>query len=281
MRNIAVFQTTNRCSYRCTICPYAQTHNDETTAVMPIDLFTTILTRLRSSEPCRNIGFGFNYDPLTDHLLVQRCEIARQFKFGPLFIQTIGLQNRVHLDTIISTKSIDELVVSIPGGERFEDVTGIPFSKQIDNIRSIADACARQTVKLSIKVTSFDLTKTVPIIAAELPWSTYNVYYATICTRLGKIPGVSKVIDPQSITDDTRHILPDRCSRTEQNIYINVDGTVSLCCQDWGKQLVIGNLVTDSAINRRMEEDIHRSILSTKCKHCFNDIIMENPHVWN
>lgn len=280
MRNNAVFQTTNRCTYRCTICPYADIHQPEPEVCMSIDRYTTILTRLRSSEPCTTIGFGFNYDPLTDQQLAERCAIARAFKFGPLFLQTIGIHHAEHLDALLSDNAIDQLVLSIPGGNRCEEIAGIPFSTMISNVRRRAEQCAQQNIRMSVKVTAFDIPAAVACIDTELPPSNYMVYYANICTRLGKVAGTSKSINAQYIGDQRTRILPDQCSRYEQNIYINVDGSVSLCCQDWGKQLIIGNLVTDAVINKNRESQVFESIVSTKCRRCFNEVLLENPHAW-
>lgn len=111
------------------------------------------------------------------------------------------------------------------------------------------------------------------IIVKDL--STTNVTTRKVHTAGGNIP--EKAYETYSID---RSVLPlkRQCSKPFTELSVNVDGNVSLCCEDWTRKEILGNLLNgDKLINIWTSEKLekYRYLLNQKrrdlievCKGC-------------
>ena len=229
-------ETTNLCPAHCTVCPREQ--YTQKLGIMDFDLFKKIIDdatqyNITSYDTC---GFG---EPFTDKLFFKRCQYVREkmpkaeiYASSNCFLMTPDIYDEV-------IKYVDILKISVYGvtGNIYERTHrgSLKFEKTMSNILEFLE----KIKNLKKKPYTIGLLTITDINRHEMKdwikfWeSKLDEVYVWLPHNYGGLRNY-RTVD---------HAKQESCGRPFYgSLYIHVDGTVSMCCFDINKKLVIGDM---------------------------------------
>jgi radical SAM protein with 4Fe4S-binding SPASM domain len=262
-------ETTNICPANCVICPREQF--TQKLGMMDFDLFKKIIDNasIYNVKSISLVGFG---DPLADPELFERCKyIRKKLPKAKIYISTTGfLMTRDKYDNII--RYIDILKLSIFGlkkdtyekchrGNLKHETT---YSNILDFLEKIKNL------------------KKKPHIAALLVIIDINKHEVNDWIKFWE-PKLNEVFvwKPHNYGDGRNYRKINRaklvsCGRPFINEpYIHVDGKVSMCCFDFNKKLLIGNMKTQT-IKQILNSKALKKIQQAHKTKNFKGLLCEN-----
>jgi len=262
-------ETTNLCPAHCTICPRDQ--YTQKLEIMDFNLFKKIIDdvaqyNITSLDTC---GFG---EPFTDKLFFKRCEYTKQklskveiYASSNCFLMTPNIYDDV-------IKYVDILKMSIYGvtKDTYEKSHRgrLKFERTISNILGFLE---------KIK----DLEKK-PYIIGLLTVTNINQHEIDDWIKFWE-PKIDEVFvwKPHNFggarnyrnVDHTKQVS---CGRPFNGpLYVHVDGTVSMCCFDFNRNLVIGDMKTET-IYDVLHSDAYKKLKVAHQHREFKGYICEN-----
>ena len=229
-------ENTNLCPASCTICP--RDKYESKLGIMDFNLFKKIINNLSNQTNVKMVDIGGFGEPFADKLLFERCAYIRE-KLPEVKIFTSSncfLMTPDKYDDVV--KYIDALKISVYGvtKETYEKCHrgSVTYEKTYDNILGLLE---RKEKPYTIGL----LTLTKDNEKEKEDWIKYwkpkldEVYVWLPHNFAGNMN--FRTIDPKQKT----------CGRPLNGpLYVHIDGTVSMCCLDINKKLVIGNMDTDT-----------------------------------
>ena len=229
-------ETTNICPARCQICPREQFN--QKLGIMDFGLFKKIINDAAqyNVKSIDTAGFG---EPFADKLFFKRCEYIRQkLPKAEIYVSsTCFLMTPDMYDNVI--KYIDILKISIYGATEgtYEKCHGgsLKFEKTISNTLGFLEKIKELEKKpytIGLMTITDDNKHELqdwvkfwePKLDEIYVWKPHNWAGA----RNYRTVDYKKVMS---------------CGRPFNGpLYIHIDGTVSMCCFDFNKQLVIGDI---------------------------------------
>lgn len=230
-------ENTNICPANCTICPrdkYVQK-----LGVMDFNLFRKVINTLANQSNVDTVDMGGFGEPYADKLLFERCEYIRQklptakiFTSSNCYLMTPDKYE----DTV---KYIDALKISVYGVSKavYERCHrgSVTFEKTYDNILGLL-ALSKKPYTIGL------LTLTEDNECEKEAWLKFWQ------PKLDEV----YIWKPHNFAGNMNFRTIDRtnqrsCGRPANGpLYVHIDGTVSMCCLDINKKLVIGNMNTDT-----------------------------------
>lgn len=281
-------QTQSFCNGECPICPYSVLRAKQEQGIMTQELFEKVAHQVAEEPSMCTIWFTLQNDPLLDKRIFQWIKYFKSLnqQKRAILVTNGELINEFKLEEIIQS-GLDELIISLNAHtERTFNMInkGMEYKKVIENINLLL---SNVTMKSRIKI-SFVLTRDNEreIHEAIHYWSKKGVktrlMYLT--NRAGTLenyhyhnstvePRIYPWLHPWSIKRRLyvyykKNILK-RCSRAFYLMCILFNGDVILCCEDWSKRPIIGNVNHDSlrsVWNSTKFNEIRRLILEKKYK---------------
>ena len=256
-------QTTSVCTGKCIICPYLESWHKHNPGVMSDNIFHSILEQL-SSFPVRKICPYLENEPLADPQIFQRiAKIRAAFPSALIEVSTNALA--------LTRENVDKLIAALAGGpheiwisfhgvdERsFEGIMGIPFSVCLNNIIHLLKVA--QSVPLSIKIRGAGLGR---VAALKHDFSFSEHTYLTFWEKVFADNGITNRPQVQFFTYHDRAgtisrnairlekpVRPDltgfTCTRLTDWLHFLYTGELILCCMDYHRETVFGDLRTQS-----------------------------------
>lgn len=233
-------ETTNLCSAHCTICPREK--YIQKLGIMDFGLFKKIIDDAAQYNITMLDTGGFG-DPFTDRLYFERCEYikkklpeAKIYTSSPCFLMTPDIYDKV-------IKYVDILKMSIYGitKDTYEKAHrgNLKFKKTYSNILGFLE-----------KIKGL---KKRPYTAGLLVATDINKHEMKDWIKFWK-PKLDEVYVwlPHNWGDlknyrTINHNKQVSCNRPFTGpLYVHIDGTVSMCCFDINKRLVIGDMKTQT-----------------------------------
>jgi len=233
-------ETTNLCPAHCTICPREQySHKLE---IMDFDLFKKIIDDaarydITSYDTC---GFG---EPFTDRLFFKRCQYVREklpkaeiYASSNCYLMTPDIYDDV-------IKYVDILKMSIYGltKETYEKAHGgsLKFEKTMSNTLGFLE----KIKGLEKKPYTIGLLTVTDINKQEIEdWIKFwepklDEVYVWLPHNYGGAKNYRKINHTKQVT----------CGRPFYGpLYVHVNGQVSMCCFDFNRKLIIGDMRTQT-----------------------------------
>ncbi len=278
-------QTTSLCNAHCVFCPYEQIKDLFPKKIMTESLFRKIIDECSQHKNIERIILYLNNEPLTDPYLVGRINYAKQkAPWANIHILVNGslLTGRLSQDLIDS--KLDWIGISLHGikKETIEKTMGLNYDSTFARVLSfIEKAKAKRNIKDFIMVTFLRHKYLTPEEKEEAIkfWQEEGIerisYFDGPISRAGNVKDLPRV----------RHEKINGCTSIWANemVHIVEDGNVVLCCMDWRREVILGNINRQNIYqiwNSRHYQDIRdkrdgrkESPANFICKRCEAAII--------
>jgi len=271
-----LLETSSGCNGLCVFCPYEEVKDTLPKGRMDEDIFRKVVDEIARFRP-KNLIPCFLNEPLLDSRLNERLQYIR--RHAP--------KTRVNLTTNASLLTEDKITALVDGGILHEinisfqgiskrvyetSMPGLNFERTKENVEQLI----RYVRKHGRKEPEITVTMVhTRIVAPELKEA--RDYWK----RLGVKVRVLDYENRSGETDDTiavEEMLPyDACKRPFNTAVITFDGKVVLCCVDYKRKMVMGDLHEESLYdiwNGMKFREVRRLFLSKRrnqipaCRNC-------------
>lgn len=242
-------QTTSLCNAHCIFCPYDGIKDLFPKKIMDEALFKKIIDECGRHKSIERIILYMNNEPLTDPYMVERINYAKEKVYwASIHILTNGASLTDEISEKLIESKLDWIGISFHGirKETVEKAMGIPFEAALERISSfIKKAGEKKNIKEYIMVTFLKhrFLSGEEKEEAMSYWKNKGIerisYFNGPVSRAGNVrdlPGVyhrEKIVGCKSIWAD-------------EMIHIVEDGKVVLCCMDWSREIILGELNKES-----------------------------------
>ena len=238
-------ETCRQCNARCQFCP--QSVSPKSRGVMPMDLFSLILSRLEGATP-EWVAFNHYGEPLVDPFFRQRLELLRERNFQ-LGLFTNGILLKDALIEFLAEGGVYKIVFNFPSLEmsewrRLMQMPEQSYWKARRAIENSLTTCTNLPQGIAISVNGVTETQPARVQAIKEHFSTFgNVQVRSEYSnsRAGAIENELVQISSRSAW---RHY--GGCDRIARHLHISSEGKVFLCCQDYDQNVVLGDLTQES-----------------------------------
>ncbi len=292
-------QTTTACNGRCLICPHPETWGRQPTAVMEDAAFARILDELEGVRIGKLLMYLEN-EPLLDPALWERLAQARQrLRFQALEVAT----NAAALTPAVAERLVSslagvksELRISFHGvdARTHEGCMGLDFETCLRHVVHVLHLVRTTSIRVYLRGAG----EPHPLAAAH-PFTFSKAEYHAFWERICEAHAVARRprIDFIRYHDRARNIRRGplraaagspartslrgfRCIRTERWLHFLHSGELTLCCMDYHREAVFGDIRTDSLESiltspawARLRAQVHGEAESPPdflCKRCIS-----------
>lgn len=244
-------QTISYCNYDCVICPYRRVRRHIKHGRISEDLFNKILEECkRHRNYVKNFFLTLMNEPLLDATIAQKIQ---QVKDALPDCRVIVITNGSMLDKIMAQhlieSSLDVLKVSLNGyylSSYLEKRDTKEINRVHENIKSFI-AMNENRVRLIISVVHNRLNEQDLLSSLEY-WRQKNItcLISPFSNRTGAVDRYENfVVDGGAGCRDFR----DQCTIPFTILNVLYDGQVLLCCNDWYRKGILGNLTEQSIVS--------------------------------
>ncbi len=245
----------NLCNFKCNFCAiqYKKEKVYFKKQFMDMRLFQKIIDDLKQfPEKLKVLRITGNGEPLLNPDLCDMIQYAKDAKIAD-FIEMITNGSRLHpdLNQRLIDSGIDRIRISIEGIDTtgYKRVSGIniDFTEFLANIKDLHD---RSGEKCEIYCKIVD--EAVPTQAEK---DRFFELFGDICDRIfidNVIPLWSDFEEAKKLTRNAEGLHGQKiqnvmvCPYPFYSLLINPDGEVTVCCADWKRKLVVGDLTKQS-----------------------------------
>ena len=236
-------QSTSICNATCTCCPYASTIADRPRGVMGLRTWIAVLGALQARK-WDTVCLYLQAEPLTDPKLASRIHDVR---WG-VECDRLEIATNCSLLTVSRTTELLDAIgdkpmtwgLSFQGVERegFEERTGLFWEPCLEHLRTFlvrTDGNGHRRVIRSVSCT-----------AAKSFWHReFESLGLQDWPEVHGDPGVSRAgsVGPGTVLHTGEGWTPN-CVRLRDWLHIAVDGKVVSCCDDYSREAIIGDLMT-------------------------------------
>lgn len=239
-------QTLAGCNGRCVFCPNEATIDEGLElGRMPVDMFQNIIDQLAETGP-RRVSLYLQNEPMADKRLPELTEyVSRKIPETTTLVTTNGTYLTEDRAEALIDSGLKRLKVSLQSldPENNKKLMGYSSEKVIENVINTAKLIKRKRAKtfdfrVSMLVTSINGEE---IDQARKFWRKHGVRLVTSAleNRGGNIKdaGMLNAGEMKSMGN---------CIRPSREMCILYNGDVVLCCVDWFRTVVGGNVVKTS-----------------------------------
>jgi len=244
-------QTTSLCNAACIFCPYASIKDLFPNKIMEMSLFKKIIDECSQHKNVERIILYMNNEPLTDPCLAQRADYAKEkLPWAGVHILTNGALLTEEIAGKLLRSKLDWIGISFHGirKDTIEKAMGINYERSLERICAfIKKAESSKNIKEYIMITFLRhkyLTDDEKREAEDF-WRARGIerisYFDGPISRAGNVEGLAKVYHREAIVG---------CNSiwADEMIHIVEDGSVVLCCMDWKREVVLGDLNTETLV---------------------------------
>lgn len=252
-------QTTSLCNGHCIFCPYDEIKSLFPKEIMDEILFRRIIDETSQHSEVERIILYLNNEPLTDPYLIERITYAKEkVPWASVHILTNGsLLTEELVDKLINSK-LDWVGISLHGmkKETIEKTMGIDYDLTVRRVLNFVEkARVKRNIKDFIMIT-FLRHKYLTLEEKEDVikfWHNQGIerisYFDGPISRAGNVKGLPRV----------RHNKIHGCNSIWANemVHIVEGGDVILCCMDWKRDIILGNIRKNSIYEIWNSEQYH------------------------
>ncbi len=281
-------QTQSGCNANCAFCPNYKTVNKLSQGVMDMELFKKIVDECAEHRIKRISPYLMN-EPLMDREIGEKIKYITKVKKEPTYSKINS--NATFLDEEMAQKlldsGLDRISISFHGitKETYErSMKGLNFGKNLGNVERFVElkkkgGYKKPRIRITMVHTNINDGELDKIRAfwksRELKINVHALENRT-----------SNAVEKNSLNLKSWNKLK-RCMRLMEQSYILYNGDVLLCCVDWERSTVLGNLNNSSLEDiwnnesyMKIRRDYYNNRISgILCEKCFiqneKDFVME------
>lgn len=239
-------QTISYCNGRCLFCAYPRVVNKITHGIMEDEVFKKIIDEAALYKPKR-VALLLMNEPLLDRKLPKRIAYAKE-KLGEGTEVTITSNGSILTEKIINRlidSGLDRIKISVQGitKETYEKIMGLNYERTFEGIYRLAEIKKRRKSERPQIVLSM-----VNVGHNENEIRKYKRFF-----RRKGIKATSVAFENKGGNiEDSLELAPfgmklrRRCYRFNRCAYIIFNGDVILCCADWTRSVILGNVKENS-----------------------------------
>jgi radical SAM protein with 4Fe4S-binding SPASM domain len=273
-----VFGTTGTCNASCIHCP---TGKDETAHVprmdMPLPLFRKVVEGIHALglTITEQVSFGLFGDGLVDRLVVERARILREYyPATPLFVNTNGAAfNPKKHQALFDLRAMIGLHVESLIPETYESLMAPLRLKVVEQKIEQLVSCFGNRVHVSVPVSRRNMEELPSIRDHFLARGVHAVAFDPLFSRCRDDDSLfrSLALAPQKVA-----CAPEALD----DLVVDCDGKVLMCCQDFQRREIIGDLGTQSVAEVLSSAERHAARVRflqmehdqyATCSRCFGD----------
>ena len=265
-------ETNTNCNFSCWFCPNSRFPKKQARH-MKMELFKLIVDNYLDYAPKDTaplVSFADYNEPTLDPLFKERLLYLTSKDVYYWYISNCSNSDVRMLNFLRDNKiKLSNVQLNIPSGdpEKLASLVGTSLreaEKTLDNLKRIIEFKPYINANVSIAIHSYtpeDIQEFHQLVGNEA-----EVVHAGVFNRAGYLD------DVPGIKHNTYHLS---CSiGNPENIYVDVDGKMFLCCNDYNKETVYGN-ATD--IKRSVESfEREEQLVELQKKLCIN-CVYANP----
>jgi MoaA/NifB/PqqE/SkfB family radical SAM enzyme len=251
-------QTTSFCNGRCVFCPYPQYHKRLPQGKMEWDTYKKIVDECVTFPSLRMFSPMLQNEPLLDKDI---CRVVSYFKEKdggrvPVFIVTNGYPLTPDLIRGLVGSGLDHLIISLNAGkkETYEQLMpGFKFEKLLSNIENLLASDLRQ-MRLTLRFLENNKNRD-EVGEASADWKKKGVHtevLSFISNRADTIdiedlrPSSTQMLWASKLKQKAFSLFSSCCILPFYQMNILFNGDVLLCCNDWQRDPVMGNVMHSS-----------------------------------
>lgn len=271
-------QTRTGCNGGCIFCPYKDSVGVVPKGTMSDALFEKIVAEIAARGQTRRISPYLMNEPFLDAGLVEKARYIRdRVPRGKVIVTSNGgkLTSGI-VEDIMRDNPFHEIFLSVQGIEKeaYEDSMrgSLVFEETKRNVEYLIEQRNRHRPGLKITVTMIK-TALIDAEAAVRHWRALGAdsKYTVLENRGGNVKGFDE------INLGKKRVFRD-CTRLFKQAYILFNGDMILCCTDYFKTMVLGNVAESSICevwNGPRAVEVRRNFLrgdlrgNPLCARCF------------
>ena len=235
-------QTISYCNATCLFCAYPRIVNTVSHGIMEDAVYQKIIDEAALYQPKR-ISLLLMNEPLLDKKLPERIAYAKQ-KLGDSTEITItsngSLLTQKIIDKLIDA-GLDRIKISIQGltKDTYEEIMGLNYQRTFEGIERLIDTLEQrkaQKPKVVLSMVSVGQNED-EIRKYKRYWRKRGVKATTVAYE-NKGGNIEDNVELHPFGLEHRQ----RCYRFNRCAYIIYNGDVILCCSDWTRSVVLGNV---------------------------------------
>jgi len=264
-------ENTTICGAHCIMCPRENFRFQF--GIMPLDCFKKIVDETYSFG-IKNMIFGGFGDPLMDNKLEQRLEYVK-INYPDIKMSMINTGHLLENENLkLVCKYLDVIKISNYSFSKFTYEKVHRGSLKYEKVKKNID----DFLNINKTFRPFTIMTFLYLPENHTEMEEWKKYYEPLCERIDIwMPhnwGGGHVICERKISMQCRRALK------LSDLTFCADGSVSICCFDYNRELIIGNIMKDSLDNiinnnetkriQRILESDNETILSSDliCKNC-------------
>lgn len=233
-------QTTSYCNAMCLFCGYRNIHNELEMGHMDDDLFKKIIDETSQHYIGRISPYLMN-EPLMDKKMPERIAYIERNKkpFTKTKINTNGALLTEDMSERLVDSGLRHLWVSVQGysAESYCKSMGIKKFNILDNIDRFLDIRDRKGKKRpKLSITTLDTT----IVHDELEYAKKHWAERDVNFKIHAVD--NRAGDDISDLVTEKRQFRRNCDLFLKQAYVLFNGDVIICCHDWRRTVVLGNL---------------------------------------
>jgi len=242
-------QTTSLCNASCVFCPYEDIKNLFPHKIMDMLLYKKIIDECSSYSDIERIILYMNNEPLTDPNLIERINYAKEkVPWASVHILTNGLLLTDEISEKLLSSRLNWIGISFHGirKETVEKSMKISYETALGRINKfIGKVKQKKDMKDYLMITFLKhqyltLEEKEEVVSF---WKAKGVerisYFDGPVSRGGNVSNLPKVYRKGKVIG---------CNSiwADEMIHIVEDGKVILCCMDWKREMILGDLNKES-----------------------------------
>ena len=269
-----LIQTRTGCNADCVWCPYGESFPTQPKGVMEWSLFERIIEECARHGVRRLSPYLMN-EPFLDRELPKRIRFMYENCPGAKIVVTSNgsmLRPDVVKEILDLGPALHALYISFQGIEKdaYHQTMrgGMKFEQTFENVNYLIEEMKRRNAKHpELWITMVD-TSVIDAGKAVKYWQSRGVRskYTTLENRGGNIRDAAAMAH-------TKMDYYTTCTRLMKQAYILFNGDMVICCTDYSRQMVLGNMVGSSVYdvwNGPAAVDFRRAYLA----HRFDDLVL-------
>lgn len=229
----AIFvQLTTACNARCINCPHSFTYgtgHKHKKGVMNEEVWNKIIRDIKSMDYRNQVGLYLHHEPLLYPALFDKIRQINNETSAFAVVSTNGslLDKNRREQLIASRPRLIHININSADKQQYESMTGLDFERTIRNAKDFIEA-ARPKIIVEINcpvLPGVDIDRIVKLFQGT---KVNAEHWAN--SRGGLLTAIS------SKNRGNRFNMVDHCIQPVQNFNILHDGSVILCCNDWGHE---------------------------------------------
>jgi radical SAM protein with 4Fe4S-binding SPASM domain len=264
-------ETISLCNARCTFCPYVETAQMFPVGRMSDEVYNKILLELEKHQP-QLVAPYLNNEPLLDKSIIARIRVLREalpYAFIDLSTNGSALTAAVAEELVDQALGIDEIKINFPttDAEEYERIMHLNYNRTLTNVREFIQMARKKGFKGRYRVICVgkDISEEEQIF-----WADTGIL-AKQYTKISR-GGIIKT----SYESEPR-IKGCKYNREREWLHIINTGEIVLCCMDWYRQHILGDIRKDSietiwksaayqAIRNRIKDSTDEGFICNKCE---------------